>query len=162
MTVDLILLILVLVFGVRGAITGAARQIAGVLGLITAYLSAGPGAELVAPWIARQFKLSASVALIAATLAVFVVVLVLARLVLIAGLERMFRGDHRDRSGVDRALGFVLGAAVVAGLAWVVLSALTFVEDHVRIAGRRFSLDVKDSKAIELARRHNLFRQTQK
>lgn len=157
MTVDLALLILVLVFAIRGAVSGAARQIAGVLGLIIAYVSAGPGARLVAPWIARQFHLSSSVATIAATLAVFVVVLILARLVLIAGLERMFGGDHRERSGVDRALGFVLGGAVIAGLAWVVLSALTFVEDNVRIAGKRFTVAAGGSKAVELTRRYNLF-----
>ena len=157
MTVDLALLILVLVFAVRGAISGAARQIAGVLGLIIAYACAGPGARLVAPWLARNLALSSSVATIAATLAVFVVVLVLARLVLIAGLERMFGGDRGERSGVDRALGFVLGGAVVAGFAWVLLSAITFVEDNVRIAGRRFTVAANGSKAVELTRQYNLF-----
>ena len=157
MTVDLALLILVLVFAVRGAISGAVRQIAGVFGLLIAYASAGPGARLVAPWMARSFQLSSSVATIAATLAVFVVVLVVARLVLIAGLERMFGGDRRERSGVDRALGFVLGGSVIAGLAWVVLSALIFVQDNVRIAGRRFTIAAGDSKAVELTRRYNLF-----
>ena len=157
MTVDLALLILVLVFAVRGAITGAARQIAAVLGLIIASVAAAPGARLVAPWIARNLDLSSSVATVAATLGVFVAVLVVARLVLIAGLERMFGGDRGERSGVDRALGFVLGGAVIAGFAWVLLSALTFVEDNVRIGGRRFTVAAGGSKAVELTRRYNLF-----
>jgi membrane protein required for colicin V production len=157
MTVDLALLILVLVFAIRGAVSGAARQIAGILGLIIAYLSAGPGGRLVAPWIAEHLKVSAAVSLVAATLAVFVVVLVLARLVLIAGLERIFGGDYRQRSAVDRALGFVLGGAVIAALAWVVLSALIFVQDNVRIGGRRFTVAAEGSKAVQLTRRYNLF-----
>lgn len=162
MSVDLALLCLVLLFALIGAATGAARQIANVLALVIAYASAGPAARLLAPRVAQQWNLSAAVAIVATTLILFLLLLVLARLVLLAGLERMFAGDHLERRDVDRTLGFVLGGALVAGLAWVVLSALTFVEDNVRIGGRRFNLIAGESKAVAFARRHNLFERAER
>jgi membrane protein required for colicin V production len=62
---------------------------------------------------------------------------------------------------VDRALGFALGALKAGLVVYVVLSALTFAEEHVKVAGRHLGLSPRDSRAVGLARRFNLFELTQ-
>ena len=120
MTLDLALLLIILVFAVFGSATGAAKQIANAAALVAAYLSAGPAGRLLAPRIARSLEMSELLAIVAATLGAFLVVLVLVRLVLVESLERVFAGNDPNRDGVNRTLGFILGGAKAAALAWVI------------------------------------------
>jgi membrane protein required for colicin V production len=157
MTLDLALALIILVFALYGAATGAAKQIANAVALVAAYLAAGPVGRLIAPRIARQLDVSELLASVGATLAAFLVVLLLVRLLLVTALEQLFASHYPDRNGPDRALGFVLGGAKAAALAWVILCAMTFIEDNVRIGGRRVAIAARDSRAVDFARRHNLF-----
>jgi len=92
---------------------------------------------------------------------VFVALLIAVRIIAGALLRRMMAGkDPRDRS-LDRSLGLVFGVVKVVAIAYVVLSALAFVEQHVVVAGRRLGISASDSYAFKLAREHNLFEMTQ-
>jgi membrane protein required for colicin V production len=157
MTLDLAVLCVLALFGIFGAISGAAKQIANVLALGAAYLSAGPVAKLAAPWLAKALGTSLLVATGAATLFVFLAVWIPLRLALVTGLEKLIAGEERQHSDVNRALGGVLGALKAATLVWVLFSALTFVERNVQVGGRRFSLPAKDSQVLAAVRRYNLF-----
>jgi membrane protein required for colicin V production len=156
--IDLTVLCVVLFFGLLGAISGAARQLGHLLALGLAALAAGPVGTRVAPLLAEAADVrQGAVARVAASILVFLVVYLLVRLVATPLLRRALAGEEEERAGTDRALGFVLGGLKVAALAYVLLSAATFVEDEVRVAGRSTDLGLGDSVLAALARRYNLF-----
>src|SRR5262249_36568001 len=58
---------------------------------------------------------------------------------------------------LDRGLGALLGGLKIILIAYVMTSALSFVEDNVGWGGRRLGLSTGDSIAFAVARRYNLF-----
>ena len=160
MTLDLILLAIVLIAGVLGAIAGAARQIAQLVALVVAYLCARPLGAFTGPRFAHLAGLPELFGLLFCTLFAFIAVMVVVRWALTRFLKRMLTGKSKEDRGPDRALGFALGALKVILIAYVMLSGLTFVEDHVSVAGRRLGMSPKDSFSFAFARRHNLFELT--
>jgi membrane protein required for colicin V production len=157
MTLDLLIAVVAVLVGLLGARRGAASQLAGWAALILAVLAAKPGAALFGPTFAVWLHAAPGTASVAAGLAVFVVVLVVARL----ALNALFRGvltlGNPERRGLDRFLGFFLGAAKVLAVAWVALSALAFVEERFSVSGQAFGLAPERSLAFGLARRWNFF-----
>jgi membrane protein required for colicin V production len=161
MSLDLCLLALVGVFALVGAMSGAARQIASLGAAAAAYLCARPLGNAFGPRVAEATHGPQLFGILAATLLAFVVVLISVRYLLSALLRRLLRGEEREHAGVDRFLGFVLGGAKVVVIAYVMLSALTFVEENVTIAGKRLGISPQGSQAFALARRYNLFARLQ-
>lgn len=157
MTLDLLIAVVALLVGLAGARRGAASQLAGWAALVLAVLAAKPGAALLGPTFAVWLHAAPGTASVAAGLAVFVVVLVAARLVLNAVLRGVLTLGNPERRGLDRFLGFFLGAAKVLAVAWVALSALAFVEDRFSVSGKLFGVSPERSLAFGAARRWNFF-----
>lgn len=162
MTIDLILLGLVLLFAVAGAITGGARQIASLIAVAVAWFVSRKLGPYVGP---RMSEALGGTPLLLGTLAgslvVFIVVLVTVRYALTTLLRRMMGVKNPDERGVDNAVGFLLGGLKVALIAYVMISALVFVEKYVVVAGKNLGMSPKDSVSFGLARRYNLFELTQ-
>lgn len=157
MGLDVAIVCVLVLFAVFGAMSGAARQIANVLALVLAYLAAGPVARQISPALARQFGGSEFMATAVGTLLVFIAVWILGRLMLGEGLERLIEGDRGEQADVNRAFGAVLGAVKAAIVVWVLLSALTFAERHVHLGNKRIDLPARDSTALAITRKYNLF-----
>ena len=157
MTLDLLILMVAALAGLAGARRGAAWQLAGWAALLLAVLAARPGASLFGPTFAAWLHAAPGTASVAAGLAVFVVVLVAARLVLNGVLRGVLTLGNPERRGLDRFLGFVLGAAKVLAVAWVALSALAFVEERFSVSGKVLGLSPQSSLAFGAARRWNFF-----
>jgi membrane protein required for colicin V production len=158
---DLALLVLVAVFAFAGAYSGAARQVAQLVALVVAYLCARPLGTLVAPKLAAALNAPLMVGAVAGTLLVFIAVMVLVRWALTRVLRRILAGKNPENRGLDRFLGFCFGAIKVAAIAYVIVCALTFVEQNVTVAGKKVGLSPKDSLVFAVARRFNLFEMTQ-
>ncbi|MFZ5470542.1 MAG: CvpA family protein [Myxococcota bacterium] len=161
MTFDLVILGLVVLFAFIGAYTGAAKQLAQLAGMVAAYASARPLGTVLAPHASELLGGPRVVGQVAATLLCFIVVLAVVRVLLAALLKRLWAGKSSQEDQVDRPLGFALGGVKVAVLAYVVICALSFVEQHVVVAGKKIGFSPKDSLAFALARRFNLFELTQ-
>lgn len=161
MTLDLTLLCIILVVALFGALAGAARQIANLIGMVLAYLGARPIGDFAGPHLARIFKTSESVAIVAGTVLAFVLIWVLCRIVFTKILQRFFAGEDPDSRSNDRILGFILAGVKVTAVVWIFLCAFAFVEENVTFAGRKLGVSPKDSKAFALAKRFNLFELTQ-
>lgn len=162
MVLDLIILGLVLFFALIGAITGASRQVANMVGLAVGYFASSRLGPLVGPKLAAALGTPLFLGIILGSVLVFVCVWLAARYALGALLLRLLgTGKHSEDRGIDRFLGFILGGAKMGIIAWVALSALTFFEQHVVVAGRRVGLATKESLSLGVARRYNLFEMTQ-
>ncbi|NVJ02388.1 CvpA family protein [Myxococcus sp. AM009] len=162
MVIDLIILGLVLFFAMIGAITGASRQVANVVGLAVGYFASRRLGPVTAPHLAEALGSPLFLGAIVGTVLVFICTWLAVRYALGALLLRILStGQHNENRGLDRFLGFALGGAKMGIIAWVVLSAIAFFEQHVVIAGRRVGLSPKESLSIEVARRYNLFEMTQ-
>ncbi len=161
MGIDLVILGLVLFFAVVGAVTGASRQIAHLVGLALAYFVSRRLGPVLAPKVAEALGAPLLIGVLVGSVLLFIVVLVVVRFAVGALLQRVMAGKDPENRGPDRALGFVLGGAKVAAILYVLLSALTFVEQHVVVAGKKLGLSPKGSRAFVFAREHNLFEMTQ-
>jgi membrane protein required for colicin V production len=157
MTLDLIVLALVIAGGVFGARAGAAAQLANWGALVAGALLARPGGHIFGSAFAGALHTSESLGEVAAGFTTFVVVAVLVRTVGSTVLRGVLGArDEQDR-GTDKALGFALGAAKIMAVVWVALSALSFVEENVRLSGKGLGLSPQDSIAFGIARKWNLF-----
>ncbi|CAM3887022.1 CvpA family protein [Corallococcus sp. ZKHCc1 1396] len=161
MAIDLILLGLVLFFGLLGALSGASRQVANTAGLAVGYFVSRKLAPIIGPKLAVALGAPLLVGTLAGTVLLFVVTWLTVRYALSALLMRFLSGSNPDERGVDRTLGFILGGGKMAAIFWVCLSALTFMEQHVVIAGKRVGVSPMGSVSFEMARRYNLFELTQ-
>ncbi len=157
MKLDLLIAALALGAGLWGAFTGAARQLAGWGALAVALVAARPLGRALAPLAANALHAPGGLSLVAASFGSFVVVLVTVRWMLTRLLRGVLSAGDPERHAPDRVLGFALGAAKVFAIAFVALSALAFVEDHVRVTGAPLGLVPGDSVLFGAARRYNLF-----
>jgi membrane protein required for colicin V production len=158
---DLALLALVLAFALWGAFQGAARQIAQSIAAVGAWFAARPAGDFLGPIAAEKLDVSLLIGNVLSTFVSFLVVFVVVRLILTLILRRVLSGKEPGNRGLDRTLGFFIGGAKVAALAWVMICALSFVEDNVTLQGKKFGFVPKDSLAFTLARKYNLFEMSQ-
>ncbi len=161
MAIDLTILCLVLFFALLGAYTGAAKQIAHMVGLVAAYFVSRRLGSVVAPRLAEALDTPLLVGVVLGSMLLFIFTLVVVRFALGALLQRVMTGRDPSNRGPDRAIGFVLGGAKVAIIAYVLLSALSFAEQHVVVAGKKLNTSPKDSRAVGFVREHNLFEMVQ-
>lgn len=155
-TFDLVALGLVAIFAVWGLFTGFSRQVAAAAAAVAAFAAAGPGGRFFAEPVAQQLKASLTVGTVVATLIVFLLVWLVVRLVLTAFLRGLLAGKDGQRRGLDRGLGFGLGGLKAALVLWVGVSAITFLEHNLVVAGRRFSFAPKDSLLVRWVKDYNV------
>ncbi len=160
-TPDLALLGLVLAFALWGAFQGAARQVAQLIAGVGAWFAARPIGDFLGPMAASKMQVSLVVGTVLSTFVAFILVFLIVRGVLTVILRRILSGKEPGNRSADRFLGFVIGGAKVAALAWVIVCALSFVEENVTIQGRKFGFVPKDSLTFQLARKYNLFEMSQ-
>lgn len=160
-TPDLALLGLVLAFALWGAFQGAARQVAQSLAAIGAWFAARPLGDHLGYSVSKQAHQSLLLGTVVATFVCFILIFVLVRYVLTLILRRLLAGKDPKNRTADRTIGFLIGGAKVAALAWVAVCALSFVEENVTLQGRKFGFVPKDSLAFGLARKYNLFEMSQ-
>jgi membrane protein required for colicin V production len=161
-TLDLFILALIAGFGFLGGLTGAARQIGQTVGLLVAYVAAGPLGKAMGPQMAAWLGGVPLVAgTVAATLALFILIWVALRYAVAAIARRAMSGEDPEDRTVDRNLGMAMAAAKVAIATYVILCALVFAEKNVTAFGRKLGVSPRDSIAFEFARQHNLFEMTQ-
>jgi membrane protein required for colicin V production len=161
MTLDLILLSLVAAFALLGAASGAARQVANLVAVVAAWFSARPVGSALGPSLAPALKVPDGIGIVVAMVVAFIAIAVIVRWIFTLVLRRVLAGGDPESRALDRLLGFVFSGAKVAAVAWVMVCALTFVEDNVRIAGRQLGISPKDSQAFALARKWNVFELTE-
>jgi membrane protein required for colicin V production len=159
--IDVIILCAVVFFSLLGAYTGAAKQIANLVGMAAAYFVCKRLGPVVGPKLAAAAGTADLIGVLLGTVLLFIAVLTLVRFILGTLLNRLMRGKDPSNRGPDRMIGLVLGGAKVAIICYVLLSALTFVEKHVVVAGQRLGISPEGSKAFAVARRYNLFEATQ-
>jgi membrane protein required for colicin V production len=159
--IDLTILCVVLFFALVGLYTGASKQIAHLVGLVAAYFVSRRLGSVVGPRLAEAMGTPLLIGVVLGSMLLFIFTLVVVRYALGALLQRVMTGRDPNNRGPDRAIGFVLGGAKVAVIAYVLLSALSFAEEHVVVAGKRLNTSPKDSRAFAFVREHNLFEMTQ-
>jgi membrane protein required for colicin V production len=159
--IDLVILGLVLFFALLGALTGAAKQVAHMVGLVAAYFVSRKLGSVVGPRLAEALGTPLLIGVVLGSMLLFIFTLVVVRYALGALLQRVMTGKDPNNRGPDRVIGFVLGGAKVAIISYVLLSALSFAEQHVVVAGKRLNTSPKDSRAFGFVRKHNLFEMTQ-
>lgn len=147
----------ILFFGLWGVFSGAATQLARGLGLIAAYLAAGPAGRIAGVPLASALTTSLTLGTVLGTIASFVIIYAVVHLVSTALLRRFFEGGQdSQRQGLDRLLGGLLGALKAAAVLYVALCAATFLESNVSIAGKRLVFTPKNSHVMGWVRRYNL------
>lgn len=161
MTLDLIALGLVALFALWGAFSGFAKQVAQAIAGVAAVAAAAPLGRFFAEPVARGLQASLTVGTVAATILCFIVVYLVVRTVLTAGLKRLLAGKDPENRGADRVLGFGLSGLKTAAAIWIGLSAATFIENNLVLAGKKYTFTPKDSKLVALSRRFNLIEQLQ-
>lgn len=161
LAIDLFILALAAIFGALGAASGASRQLAAAASIVIAFFLSRPIGRGVGPSLANWLGGPLLFGILAATLLCFIFAYILFRRLLSLGLQRVFGGYGGEKSGTDRTLGFGLGALKILAFAYVVISALVFAEENIRIAGQRLGISPQSSWAFALARRYNLFEQAQ-
>jgi membrane protein required for colicin V production len=161
LVIDLTILVLVLLFGMFGAFTGAAKQVAQLVALALAYLCARPIGRLLGPKVSAGLEVPLLFGNLIATVMIFAMVLLTVRFALTQILQRILAGDDPHDRSVDRSLGMFFGGVKILAISYIVLSALVFVESNTSIAGKRLKLSAKDSLSFDFARKFNLFEMTQ-
>jgi membrane protein required for colicin V production len=140
-----------------GAFEGALRQIAQLVALAAGYVCARPLGGALGPSLAESLHLPMLLGILAATILVFVAVMVGVRFLLRRVVWLVEQSRRPEPRRIDRVLGFVFGALKVALIAYVMLSALSFVEDNLSRSGRSLGLSPAKSICFALARKYNLF-----
>lgn len=155
MKLDLLLAVVVAVFGLFGMLSGAIKQLRHWVGLIFAAFTTRPLAARLAPGLAPRLGLSPQVAYVGLSALLFCLFYLVGSAIASGILEEMFP-DRQDGEG-DHAFGFVLGAAKGAALLFVLLSFLVFFEKPLTRTFGAPPPDVRESRAVALVRRHDLF-----
>lgn len=158
---DLALVCLILAFALWGAFQGVARQIAHAVAGIAAWFAAKLLGDYTGYSVSKWVHVSLVIGTVLATFVSFILIFVLVRYLLTLLLRRIIAGKDPTNRTADRVLGFLVGGAKVAALAWVIVCALSFVEDNVTVQGKKFGLTPKGSIAFDLARKYNLFEMSQ-
>jgi uncharacterized membrane protein required for colicin V production len=155
MKFDLLLVGVVALFGFFGFHSGAINQLRHWVGLILAALADRPLAARLTPYAAPQIGLSPKIVNIILSALLFGVLYMIGAAAARKALLKLFPGRLDGRG--DRAIGLGLGAAKGAALLFVLLSFLIFFEKPLTRAFGAPPAPVRDSRAVALVRRHDLF-----
>jgi membrane protein required for colicin V production len=155
MKFDLLLAGVVALFGLFGLASGAISQLRHWAGLILAALAARPLSARLTPYAAPRLGFPPAAVNVALSVLLFFVLYVLAAAAARGAMRRFFPGAQNGPG--DRAFGFALGAAKGAALLFVLLSLLIYFENPLTKAFGAPPELVRGSRAVALARRHDLF-----
>ena len=155
MTLDLIALSVVAFIAIWGAFSGFARLVAQAFAGIAAVAAATPQGRFFAEPMSKALQSSLTVGVVVATIVSFLAIYLLGRLLLTMILRRLLAGKDPKNRGADRTLGLLLGFTKAATMLWLGLSAATFIENNLVLAGRKYTFTPKDSKLAALARQYN-------
>jgi membrane protein required for colicin V production len=155
--VDLLVVGLVAFFAIVGAFSGAAKQIARFVAAIASGALARLCGPMAGPLIAKELQTSQTVGVVIASLVIFFVAFLIIRYLVEQLVLRILAGKKMEDRGLDRALGFFMGALKMGAICWFVLCAIAFLEDNVVVAGKRLAIAPKQSVLFSIARNHNLF-----
>ncbi len=155
MTLDLICLGALAFFAIWGAFSGFARQVAQAVAAVGAVLAAAPAGRFFAEPMSHALQSSLTVGVVIATIVSFLVVYLFVRFMLTQILRRILAGKDPKNRSADRGLGFMLAATKTAATMWIALSAATFVENNLVLAGKKYTFTPKDSKLVAFARTNN-------
>lgn len=150
--IDLCVLAVVAVFGLLGALSGAARQIAHWVALGLAFVGSRPLAARLAPF-APDFGLPPALANAALTAVCFTAVSVLGGFLLGMALRRVIGSVSGSKS--DRLGGLALGAAKGAAGAFAALAVVLVFEKPLAARLGPSAAPLKDSAAAGFVRTHN-------
>jgi membrane protein required for colicin V production len=146
------------VFGLFGARQGAMPQFLQLAALGIGYLCSRPLGRALGPSLAQSLHLPILFGVLAATILVFVVVMMAVRLLLgrfVGAVNRLIGPAPRR---IDGGLGFALGGLKVTLIAYLLLSALSFVEDNVAGSAKQLGpLSPDDSITFSIVRKYNFF-----
>lgn len=154
MNLDLLVLALVLFFAVLGAMAGGLMQISHIAALVAGGFLAKPLGTRVGPAVAEHFKAPEIVGVLGVTVFGFFAVYAVVQVVLRMFIKRVIQ--NQVLGGMDRILGFGLGAAKSALILYVLLSALIFFERPFTSI-THYQFDTRGSKVADLVREENLF-----
>lgn len=160
MTLDIFILLLVGTFAFIGAFSGAAKQIGHWVGLIVGWIASRSLGPLFGPMFAKNAGVPLLIGTVAMSFLIFILVMVAVRYAAKVLLRRILAGKDPQNRTADRVFGFILGGLKVGLITYVILSALSFVENNVAIAGRKLGLSPKDSVLFGVVRKYNLFEAT--
>lgn len=149
---DLCLLGAVLLFGLSGLRSGAVRQVTHWTGLAAGIFLTGPLASRLAPLIVAHFHLPAAAARVAGEVVLFGFLSSAAALLVHWLAGHLVVEDGR----ADRTAGFALGAAKGGLIVFAVVSLAVFFEKPLTGLLGAPPPWVARSRAVALARRHNL------
>ena len=155
MKFDLLLAGVVALFGLFGMLSGALNQLRHWAALILAALAARPLAARLTPYAAPRAGLPTTAVNAALGALLFIFIYLIGTLAAGRILAKLFP-DRKNGRG-DRAFGFCLGAAKGAFLLFVLLSLLIFFEKPLTAAFGAPPAPLRESRAVALARRHDLF-----
>ena len=161
MTLDLLALGALALFAIWGAFSGFARQVAQAVAGVGAVIAAAPAGRFFAEPMAKAIQSSLTVGVVVATLVCFIVIYLFVRTILTTILRRILAGKDPKNRSADRTLGFLLGGAKTAVALWIGLSAATFIENNLVLAGKKYTFTPQDSKLVVLARRYNFIQTVQ-
>jgi membrane protein required for colicin V production len=150
-SLDAAILLVLLLFAVAGAISGALRQLTTLAAALAGWAAARFGAPLVAPLLfgaaVRPWQRSA------AAFGCFALGYLLTSM-LGRSVARRLYGPSGEPGTVDRTVGALLGGAKAGLVAWVLLSALALAHGSLGFGSFRF--DARRSELGAFAARHNL------
>jgi membrane protein required for colicin V production len=155
-TLDLVILGLTAVFALWGFFSGAARQLGAVIAGAVAWFASGPLGQFFGPVLTTRLSTSATVGVVLATLASFLVVVIFVQILATLILRRVLAGRDPDSRTLDRLLGFTLGGGKVLAVAYVALCAMSFLEQNVSLMGKKLAFTPKDSQLMRVVRQYNL------
>ncbi|MBI4668820.1 MAG: CvpA family protein, partial [Elusimicrobia bacterium] len=155
MNIDYLLLAAIGLFAVMGAFSGALRQLSQWVGLASAYLLAGPLGAAFGPFLAPHLGPYKSFAPIIASgfsmPAVYFAISLCYRLFPKRLLSAM------EESRANRFAGFVMGTVKAGAIIYIMLSIVVSMEQPLALSGMNLKERAAGSKAVEFARKHNLF-----
>lgn len=161
MTLDLIVLGLVALFALWGAFSGFAKQVAQAIAGVAAVFAAAPAGRFFGEGMAKGLQSSLTVGIVAATILAFIVIYLVVRMIFTALLRRILAGKDPENRTADRFLGFGLAGVKTAVALWIGLSAATFIENNLVLAGKKYTFTPKDSKLVALSRKYNFIETVQ-
>lgn len=142
-------------FAAVGAFQGAVQQLVQLASIALGYICSRPLGWEFGPSLAQSTRVPMFYGVLAATILVFIGVTVALRVLLTVVVRSLTRFRHPGP--FDRGLGFLLGGLKVILIAYLLTSALSFVEDNLGRGGQRLGLSPADSIAFTLVRQYNFF-----
>jgi len=153
---DLFCLVLVLAFGVWGAVRGFLRQVFGLIGFVGGIVLARLLAPSFGTAFAKDLGLPEAVATAAMAIAIFLLMEIAAKLVGRFLHKRMTGGFTKT---VERGGGFFLGTAKGLLVAWAFASLIALLRPHLQHLENETSLaklELGQSHVLNVAREVNL------